>query len=61
MDEDLREDLKDLSKHIQDVGRFIGSKKRTVEELTSMRDVLKQAAKTLNVYIKIQSDRNAKV
>lgn len=61
MDEDLRADLQDLSKHVQDVGRFIGSKKRTVEDLISMKECLENAAVTLSVYIKIQSDRNAEV
>lgn len=60
MDEDIRNDLKSLSKHIQDVGRFIGSNKRNAEDLKDMAEVLRMAAETLNTYVRTQKMRDKK-
>jgi hypothetical protein len=58
MDEDIRLELKELSRKMQDVGRFIGSNKRTLEELESMSKVLKMHRQTLDTYIRVQKMRN---
>ena len=58
-DEDIHEDLQGVSKGIQDVGRFVGSKRIELDELVGMSDVLEQYAETIRVYAEIQANRNS--
>lgn len=50
---EIRENLQDLSTHIQGVGRMIGSTKINLEKLITMRDCLKTGSETLDIYIKM--------
>jgi hypothetical protein len=59
VDEDIREDLKDLSKHVQSIGRIIGSETSGITNLTAMSNCLRDAKQTLDAYIKIQQERNS--
>lgn len=60
MDEDIKDDLKRLSKHVQDVGRFVGSNKRDAKELEDMAEVLRMAAETIDTYVRVQRTRDKK-
>ncbi len=44
MDDDIRENLKELGKHIHDVGRQISSTKSSIQSLTAMEECLSDAA-----------------
>ncbi len=57
MDDDIRENLKELGKHIHDVGRQISSTKSSIQSLTAMEECLSDAAETLATYLRIQKDR----
>jgi hypothetical protein len=53
MEKELAEQLAEISKHIQSVGRMIGSKKMTLEKLTLLHECLKTGADTLAIYAKL--------
>lgn len=57
MDEETRENLQELSKHIQGVGRMIGSRKPDLNKLTTAKDCLESGARTLAVYIRLEKAR----
>ena len=57
MDSDIRENLKEVGKHLEDVGRQVASTKSSMESITAMRDCLTDAAKTLDIYLSIQKNR----
>jgi regulator of replication initiation timing len=57
MDEDIRDNLKELSKHIEDVARQVGSTKIDVTGLTEMSETLRLNADTVETYVRIQKDR----
>lgn len=57
MDSDIRENLKELGKHLEDVARQISSTKSSQESVGTMRDCLIEAANTLDVYLNIQKMR----
>jgi len=58
MDDEIRENLKEVSKQVQGVGRMIGSNKTGLERLTSMSDCLGMHKETLDIYIRILKDKN---
>jgi hypothetical protein len=57
MDEDIQEDLKPISKNVQDIGRMIGSPKTDVRTLEDLSGALKLSAETLAAYVRIQKNR----
>jgi hypothetical protein len=57
MDSDIRENLKEVGKHLEDVGRQVASTKSNMESITAMRDCLIDAANTLDIYLSIQRMR----
>ncbi len=57
MDEDIMAELKDFSKHIQGVGRMIGSTKITTQKLIAMKECLSTGSETLDIYLEIQKNR----
>lgn len=57
MDDDIREELKELGKHLQDVARQVASTKSSVQSITAMRECLTMAAKALDHYLEIQKMR----
>lgn len=57
MDDDIRESLKELSKHVQDVGRGIGSTKIDIDGLQVLSHTLKLDKKALDIYINIAKGR----
>lgn len=61
MDEDIRENLKEIEKHIHDVGRMIGSTKSTVQSIAVMKECLESSAENLGRYINVQRMRDARV
>lgn len=58
MDEDIRENLKELGKHLQAVARQIASTKSSMESIELMRDCLLDSAETLEVYLSVQKNRH---
>ena len=58
MDSDIRENLKELGKHLEDVARQISSTKSSQESIVAMRDCLIDAENTLDVYLNIQEMRH---
>lgn len=60
MDDDIRENLKELSSHVQDIGRQIGSTKTDIFVLMEMRNALQLDARTLDHYIEIFRMRSEK-
>ena len=58
MDSDIRENLKELGKHLEDVARQISSTKSSQESIVAMRDCLIDAENTLDVYLNIQKMRH---
>jgi len=59
MDDDIRDELTALGKHLHDVARQIESKKSNVSGMIAMSDTLALAKETLDIYIKIQVERNS--
>jgi len=57
MDSDIRENLKEVGAHLQDVGRQVASTKSSQESITAMRDCLSLASETLDTYLAIQRTR----
>jgi hypothetical protein len=57
MDDDIRENLKELGKHIEAVGRQVASTKSDVTGLTAMSECLSRASETVDTYVRIQKDR----
>lgn len=57
MDSDIRENLKEVGKHLEDVGRQVASTKSSMESITAMRDTLILNAETLDTYLNIQKER----
>ncbi len=57
MDDDIRTNLKEVGKHVEDVGRQIASTKSSTESIAAMRDSLRRGADTLDVYLEIQTSR----
>jgi len=58
MDTDIHNDLKDVGRHVQDIGRFISSPKRTATDLEEMSKALLLAAETVDTYTRIQQMRD---
>jgi hypothetical protein len=52
-DDELRENLAEFSKHIQAVGRMIGSTKITFGKLEMMKTCLEDGVKTLDTYLEM--------
>lgn len=61
MDSDIRENLKEVGAHLQDVARQIASTKSSQESITAMRDCLGLAEETLATYLAIQRTRYEKM
>jgi hypothetical protein len=59
MDDDLRTELKDVGRHVQDIGRMIASTKSSMQTITAMQTCLTEAAETLDTYLRIQKERYA--
>lgn len=59
MDEDIRENLKELGRHLEDVARQVTSTKSSVQSITAMKSCLVDAADTLETYLNIQKERYA--
>lgn len=59
MDADIRQNLKELGKHVNDIGRQIASTKSNQEGLKAMSESLDTARKTLDIYIGIQARRHS--
>jgi hypothetical protein len=59
VDDDLREALKEVGKHIEDVSRQISSTKSNPASIRAMRKCLLDAADTLSIYLRIQGTRLA--
>jgi hypothetical protein len=57
VDDDIRENLKEVGKHLEDVGRQVASTKSNPESIVAMRDCLIDDANTLDTYLRIQSSR----
>lgn len=53
MNKEIREDLKEVSKHIQDVGRMVGSRNIDLGKLIAAKDCLILSIETLGAYIEI--------
>lgn len=61
MEEEIKADLREVSKTVQGVGRMLSSVRIlrhegdpiNYEELASLRDALKSSAKTLTIFIKM--------
>lgn len=58
MDADIRENLKEVGKHLEDVGRQVASTKSNTEIIRAMRDILVMDAETLDIYLGIQRIRD---
>ncbi len=58
MNDEIRENLKEVSNQVQGVGRMIGSNKTGLETLISMSKCLATHKETLDVYIDILKDKN---
>jgi hypothetical protein len=58
MDSDIRENLKEVGKHLEDVGRQVSSTKSNTESIRAMRDTLILAADTLDTYLSVQRMRD---
>lgn len=57
MDDDIRAHLKELSKHVEAVGRSIGSTKIDIDGLQQLSATLKLDKKALDIWINIAKDR----
>jgi hypothetical protein len=57
MDSDIRTELKDVGKHLHSIANQVSSTKSSMESIAAMRDCLCEAAKTLDIYLKIQKNR----
>ena len=57
MDDDIREDLGELGRHVQAVGRIIASKRSNMSSIELMSSALLTAAETLDEIIEIQQSR----
>lgn len=49
-DEEVRENLQEISKNVQSVGRFIGGKRLTVDNMTEMGSCLRTYADLIDKY-----------
>lgn len=58
MDDDIRNELKEVGRHVQDVGRMIASTKSSMQTIEAMKECLHDAAKTLRTYMDIQKERD---
>lgn len=58
LDDDIVENLKELSNLVQALGRQISSKKANLEGLKLISDSLPDVKKTLDAYIRLQKKRN---
>jgi predicted oxidoreductase len=54
--QELMENLAEFSKHIQGVGRMIGSTKITIGKLEVMKTCLEDGVKTLDIYLTMLKD-----
>lgn len=57
MDDDIKEHLKELQRHIEDIARQVGSTKSNLTSIMSMSECLRTSADTLDTYVRIQKDR----
>lgn len=57
MDDDIRENLKEVGKHLEDIGRQVASTKSSMASIVAMRDSLGYAVNTLDTYLEIQKIR----
>jgi hypothetical protein len=57
MDEDIRENLKEVGKHLEDVARQVASTKSSMGSIEAMKECLTDAAATLEIYLRIQKER----
>jgi hypothetical protein len=57
MDDDIREDLVELGRHIQAVGRILASKNSNMASIELMSAALLTAAETLDEIIEVQQSR----
>jgi hypothetical protein len=57
MDSDIRENLKEVGKHLHSVANQVASTKSSMESIAAMRDCLADASNTLDTYLKIQAER----
>jgi ribosome biogenesis protein Nip4 len=57
VDEDIREDLSEISKNVQAVGRMIGSKRVKQEDFKTLSECLRAYAKLLDQYNRILKNR----
>jgi hypothetical protein len=57
VDDDIRELLKEIGDHLQNVARQVASKKSNRESIEAMRDCLRESADTLDTYLRIQKER----
>lgn len=58
MDEDIRKNLKEVGKYLEDVGRQIASTKSSTESIRIIRECLRETADTLDMYLSIQKMRD---
>jgi len=58
LDDDIEEDLKEVSKLVQALGRQISAKKANLEGLKLISGGLTDAKKLLDTYIREQTKRN---
>lgn len=59
MDDDIRENLKELGDHLEAVARQVKSTKSNPKSIKAMRHCLLDAADTLAIYLRIQGIRLA--
>jgi transcriptional regulator len=57
MDDDIRENLKELGQHVHSIARQLESTKSNMDTIKAMSECLDGAKKTVDIYIKIQKDR----
>lgn len=57
MDEDIKENLKEVASWLRAVANQIGSTKSSVESITAMRDCLSDGKEILSTYLRIQHSR----
>jgi hypothetical protein len=57
MDDDIRESVQELGKHIQAVGRILSSPKSNTASIELMREALLTGADTLDQILEVQQSR----